>query len=222
MEHRINNFLAKNEKRILIILLCVLILVWTIDMFLLLGYRVLIQPPFGTMSVADMTASGELSDEYLQMLNKLPPQLIHSFIVNKWHLCIECEFQLGIIHFAGFGGTSATSYGDKTIHLERPDSTFHEFGHYLQYIRPIPEWGTIYQQEAAAAASVLGDYAKKNQHEYFAECFSFFISTQGDKAQRTKLAEVAPATTSLLTALENENWKLPTKAISIQPIPTIS
>lgn len=65
-------------------------------------------------------------------------------------------------------------YNTKKIYVSDYTATVHEFGHFLDKLLNFPaKHEVVFHIEAQAAASVLGDYAKANSREYFAEYFSF-------------------------------------------------
>ena len=210
--------LSKNEKRILAALAFVLLLAGANLVLVLHGWKIVIRPPRNFSVMTDIKIFGECSTSYQEQLQLVPEPILQSFIANKWILCIGCGFSEGSLDGQAYSG--ATDYQNKTIHLEEPISLLHEFGHYYQYIQPMNNWSSLFEQEAAAAVSVLGSYAVTNTHEYFAETFEYYMCNQNSPENMTVFHAVAPATVAKLESLARAEWNLTTMFISLQPIPS--
>ena len=100
-----------------------------------------------------------------------------------------------------------TSYSERRIYVSTPASTIHEFGHFLEWVlRFPPEYEMLYQEEAETALAVLREYAATNSHEYFADCFAFWIRNSPDEVRMERLKTAAPQTYEYFSALEACNW----------------
>ena len=107
----------------------------------------------------------------------------------------------------GLSCIGLTLYSEKRIYVPTASSTIHEFGHFLDWALGFPsEHEALYREEAQSARTVLREYATTNSHEYFADCFAFWIRNSDDDGQMERLNTAAPKTYAYFSELEAHDW----------------
>lgn len=144
-------------------------------------------------------------NDFLLELRCVPEPIIERFNALGWKYCVDFDRIAEYSKMLNMNCSGVTDYTEKIICVSKAGSTVHEFGHFLdQILNESAECERLYQEEAAGSA--LGDYAKTNSQEYFAECFAYWIK-YGDNAWRMEvLRETSPQTYSYFQALADRNW----------------
>lgn len=98
-------------------------------------------------------------------------------------------------------------YGKKRIIVSDAAATLHEMGHFLHCVLRFPqEVDRLYQEESQEAAKLLRQYALTDSHEYFADCFAYWVSYRGDASRMERFREILPETYQFFSALEANGW----------------
>lgn len=135
-----------------------------------------------------------------QELDKLPDRLLAAFEQEGWSLWIGDDYLRGEQTLIDSHISGATHPTRKEVLVSGAGEILHEFGHFLYLRLGEPEdFVNVYAQEAGN--SPLRLYYQQDAHEYFAECFAYYISgidIFGD----------TPATLRYFDQLRSENWRL--------------
>lgn len=148
-------------------------------------------------------------NRYLVELNRVPKPILDAFKKKNWSCRVEFDYLEKLSREYGMTCAGATDYSANTIYLAQPQSTVHEFGHFLDDLLNFPaKHEQLFQAESAGAAKVLGSYSQRNSHEYFAEYFEFWIKNRTQSDRIRKLQAISPATYQYFWGLEAANWIL--------------
>lgn len=199
-------FLTYLAKILTVIFTVVIILVDLVMLICLYNnYKLVIQPAIDTVSIDDIYIDDSLPD-----LAEVPLPIVQSFIGNRWKFRVDTT----LVNDDGWLGY--TDYENKEIVVIDNKSVLHEFGHYLHWVINFPaETSEMYLADADNIRCLIGDYGTKNSREYFAECFSFWLS-EDDPNIRDVFRILAPNTHSYFIKLEESGWGLKTDRIYIQ------
>ena len=144
---------------------------------------------------------------YLMEIIKVPVSIRQQFAEKQWSYQIDSAHIAKVSEQLGMACAGVTSYQAKAIYVSTHRATIHEFGHvyhsFLGFPREIEE---LYLQEAESAKGILGDYAAKNSHEYFAETFEFWINTRSEGRDMALFCKAAPQTYQYFVGLEDDGW----------------
>lgn len=146
-------------------------------------------------------------NEYLVELKRVPSQILQRFEERQWVYIINFDT---LAQFSKQYGTSCigiTTYSKKQICVSAPEATVHELGHFLHCQLGFPsDFEKLFQQESSAARPLLRDYSLTNSHEYFADCFTLWLTYHDNERMMAALREKAPGTYQFFFALEQKNW----------------
>lgn len=144
---------------------------------------------------------------YLVELKRVPSQILQRFEERQWVYIINFDT---LAQFSKQYGTSCigiTTYSKKQICVSSPEATVHELGHFLHCQLGFPsDFEKLFRQESSAARPLLRDYSLTNSHEYFADCFTFWLTYHDNERMMAALREKAPGTYQFFFALEKKNW----------------
>ena len=145
---------------------------------------------------------------YLVEIEKIPASILETFEQTGWEYVIDFDYLWDFSQERGMSCIGVASYSTREIYVSAPSSTIHEFGHFLDWTLDFPAYHEeLYKAEAQSAAdAVLRDYSATNSHEYFADCFAFWIQNRDHKEQMEQLKEAAPETYAYFAGLESSGW----------------
>lgn len=144
----------------------------------------------------------DLEDGVLIQLYDVPSPILEKFSDSGWKFVIGDSKKLE--DYAG-----VTIYQQKEIFAWTGQSStpIHEFGHFLHGVLNFPPViETYYKQEGTSVTALVGNYANKNHHEFFAECFRYYIRNQQSPDRLAKLESAAPQMYAYLKQLEVNGW----------------
>ena len=199
---------SRNEKIILTVLFAILIVLLAI-LFTHESTKILLQPYKGDVSVDELIHNVDdvSKSKYYEKLNKIPPEILQSFIGGNWTFSIDSKKleELGCEDGSIWFGS--TNYTAKEICVRTPISVLHEFGHYLDYTLDFPNiHDEYYNLEAKTASIFLGEYATTNSREYFASYFAFWIENANNESKMQQLQLASPVTYQYFLELQDNNW----------------
>lgn len=142
-----------------------------------------------------------------RQLELIPNSILKAFVDDGWKFGIDINHTAVLSTGKNTNWQGVTDYEVKTIWIRYPDVVVHEFGHFLWYLvddRLTAE--VLYALEAENMIETLGDYAVVNSHEYFAECFEYWILNQNDTEAMREFQEAAPKTYKYFAQLANNDW----------------
>ena len=164
-------------------------------------------PPLAT-AVFLYNKEGADLNPYLVEIQKIPASILETFEQTGWEYVIDFDYLWDFSQERGMSCIGVASYSTREIYVSAPSSTIHEFGHFLDWTLDFPAYHEeLYKAEAQSAAdAVLRDYSATNSHEYFADCFAFWIQNRDHKEQMEQLKEAAPETYAYFAGLESSGW----------------
>ena len=152
-----------------------------------------------------VNASGVNVNDFLLELRKLPEQVLDAFNAAGWTYCIDFDYMGGLSKRLNMSCIGATNYSRKTIYISEASATLHEFGHFLDWTLGFPaEHEQLFRAEAAAAP--LRNYAKTDSREYFADCFSYYITYGSNSEMMEHLRKNMPQTCAYFEKLGKGGW----------------
>lgn len=146
-------------------------------------------------------------DRYLLELDHVPQPILLAFQDLGWTYTVDFDCVKEYSVRLGIPCSAVTSYSERQIYISDPGATLHEMGHFLHRVTAFPsEFEKIFETESPAAASLLRDYALTDAHEYFADCFDFWITYRNNDRQMTRFREILPETYRFFSELEASGW----------------
>ena len=149
--------------------------------------------------------SGINANAILMELQYVPRPILDAFNARGWRLAIDCNYIAELGRRSGVGCTGATDYAERTIYVSEAGAVLHEFGHFLDWMLGFPaEHEQLFRAEAAAAP--LRNYAKTDSREYFADCFSYYITYGSNSEMMEHLRKNMPQTCAYFEKLGKGGW----------------
>lgn len=146
-------------------------------------------------------------NSYQLELSRVPQPILHVFQSRGWSYVVDFEYLEQYSREIGITCIGLTDYSKKQVFVSEASSTLHEMGHFLHSVIGFPkDVEALYQEEAPAAAKLLRQYALENSHEYFANCFAYWISYRDNVSRMERFQQTLPATYRFFAALEAEGW----------------
>ena len=140
-----------------------------------------------------VNAAGVNVNDFLLELRKVPKPILDAFNAAGWTYRIDFDYIGELSGQLNISCIGATNYSRKTIYISEASATLHEFGHFLDGQMGFPaEHERLYLAEAQNSG--LRDYAKTNAREYFADCFAYYITYEGNSEMLERLRKNAPQT----------------------------
>ena len=209
--------MTRARVTIFAILYCAVLIIPSLYFFLTRNFIIL--PKLEDVSAADIeeNSGAVLSDREIAALNQIPATILREFLAYEWSFSVDTSLpETYDAMYDGWLTTGVTDYVGKRIVVSQPDSISHEFGHFLDYLLQFSEYHqTLYEAEADAVKYVLGSYSQQNCREYFAECFSFWITHDNSSEAMQAFKEAAPETYRYFKSLEQDNWGTPADRVRI-------
>ena len=164
-------------------------------------------PPLATAAFLYNKEEADLNP-YLVEIQKIPASILETFEQKGWKYVIDFDYLWEFSQERGMSCIGVASYSTREIYASDPSATIHEFGHFLDWTLGFPTYHEeLYEAEAQSAAdTVLRDYSATNSHEYFADCFAFWVRNRDHKEQMELLKEAAPETYAYFAGLESGGW----------------
>lgn len=155
--------------------------------------------------VALVNAAGVNINDYLLALRQVPEPMLAAFNAAGWTYRIDFDYISELSKQLNMSCIGATDYSQKTIYLSEASATLHEFGHFLDWMLGFPaEHEQLFRAEAAAAP--LRNYAKTDSREYFADCFSYYITYGSNSEMMEHLRKNMPQTCAYFEKLGKGGW----------------
>ena len=149
--------------------------------------------------------SGINANAILLELQYVPRPILDAFNARGWQLVIDCNYIAELGRRCGVGCTGATDYAERMIYVSEAGAVLHEFGHFLDWLLVFPtEHERLFRTEAAAAP--LRNYAKTDSREYFADCFSYYITYGSNSEMMEHLRKNMPQTCAYFEELAKGGW----------------
>ena len=146
-------------------------------------------------------------NDYLLELRRMPENIMQAFCEKDWEYVINCEYLAQLSERLDMSCIGAANYGQKRIYVSEADATIHEFGHFLDKELGFPEeHEQLHKQEGEAAAKLIRDYANTSSHEFFAECFAYWLNHQTSTDKMASFQSMLPDTYSYFSDLESQGW----------------
>lgn len=146
-------------------------------------------------------------NSYQLELNRVPRPILQAFQSLGWSYTVDFDYVAQYSREIGMSCIGLADYGKKQIIVSDSTATLHEIGHFLHSVIDFPkEFETLYQEESPEAAKPLRQYALTDSHEYFADCFAYWVSYREDVSRMEQFQEVLPETYQFFAALEANNW----------------
>lgn len=160
------------------------------------------EPP---VPVTLVNAAGVNINDYLLALRQVPEPVLAAFNATGWTYRIDFDYISELSKQLDMSCIGATDYSQKTIYLSEASATLHEFGHFLDWMLGFPaEHEQLFRAEAAAAP--LRNYAKTDSREYFADCFSYYITYGSNSEMMEHLRKNMPQTCAYFEKLGKGGW----------------
>ena len=145
------------------------------------------------------------ANDFLLELRKVPESILSEFNARGWTYSIDFDRVAQFAEQLNVNCIGVTDYNSKTIYVSEASATVHEFGHFLDKLLGFPtEHERLLREEAAN--SILRDYAKTSAHEYFADCFVYWINHSGKLECMERFKETAPQTYTYFASLAENGW----------------
>ena len=152
-----------------------------------------------------VNAAGVNINDYLLALRQVPEPVLAAFNATGWTYRIDFDYISELSKQLDMSCIGATDYSQKTIYLSEASATLHEFGHFLDWMLGFPaEHEQLFRAEAAAAP--LRNYAKTDSREYFADCFSYYITYGSNSEMMEHLRKNMPQTCAYFEKLGKGGW----------------
>lgn len=146
-------------------------------------------------------------NDYLVELRRVPEPILHAFQEQGWMYIIDFGILEAFSKQYDMGCIGITTYSKKQICVSASEATVHEIGHFLHCDLDFPpEFERLFRKESSSARSLLRDYSLTNSHEYFADCFTFWVTNSGNEQKLAAFQDAAPGTYQFFFSLEQENW----------------
>lgn len=141
---------------------------------------------------------------FLIMLERIPAPLLERFHSKGWIFSVDHGHLRALSEKLGMPCAGATDLSCRQIFVSEARAVFHEFGHFLHSELGFPkEVLRLYRLESASAV-FLGEYARENHLEYFAEYFAFLLENRSDADALERMAELTPRTFRFFKQLGKE------------------
>lgn len=145
------------------------------------------------------------ANDFLLELKKVPESILAEFNARGWTYSIDFDRVAQYAERLNVSCIGVTDYANKTIYVSEASTTIHEFGHFLDKVLGFSaEHERLFREEAAD--SILRDYAKTNAHEYFADCFTYWINHSDHTEHMEWLKESVPQTYAYFEKLDASDW----------------
>lgn len=152
-----------------------------------------------------VNAAGVNINDYLLALRQVPEPVLAAFNAAGWTYRIDFDYISELSKQLNMSCIGATDYSQKTIYITEASATLHEFGHFLDWTLGFPaEHEQLFRAEAAAAP--LRNYAKTDSREYFADCFSYYITYGSNSEMMEHLRKNMPQTCAYFEKLGKGGW----------------
>ena len=152
-----------------------------------------------------VNAAGVNINDYLLALRQVPEPVLAAFNAAGWTYRIDFDYISELSKQLNMSCIGATNYSQKTIYISEASATLHEFGHFLDWTLGFPaEHEQLFRAEAAAAP--LRNYAKTDSREYFADCFSYYITYGSNSEMMEHLRKNMPQTCAYFEKLGKGGW----------------
>ena len=152
-----------------------------------------------------VNAAGVNINDYLLALRQVPEPVLAAFSAAGWTYRIDFDYISELSKQLNMSCIGATNYSQKTIYISEASATLHEFGHFLDWMLGFPaEHEQLFRAEAAAAP--LRNYAKTDSREYFADCFSYYITYGSNSEMMEHLRKNMPQTCAYFEKLGKGGW----------------
>ena len=152
-----------------------------------------------------VNAAGVNINDYLLALRQVPEPMLAAFKVAGWTYRIDFDYISELSKQLNMSCIGATNYSQKAIYISEASATLHEFGHFLDWTLGFPaEHEQLFRAEAAAAP--LRNYAKTDSREYFADCFSYYITYGSNSEMMEHLRKNMPQTCAYFEKLGKGGW----------------
>lgn len=146
-------------------------------------------------------------NDYLVELRRVPEPILQAFQKQGWTYIIDFDILQEFSKQYDMGCIGITTYSKKQICVSAPEATVHEMGHFLHCDLDFPpEFERLFRKESSSARSLLRDYSLTNSHEYFADCFTFWVTNSGNEQKLAAFRDAAPGTYQFFFSLEQGNW----------------
>lgn len=146
-------------------------------------------------------------NDYLIELHRVPEPILQAFQTQGWTYIIDFDILQEFSKQHDMSCIGITTYSKKQICVSAPESTIHEMGHFLHCVLDFPlEFERLFRKESSSAHSLLRDYSLTNSHEYFADCFTFWVTNSGNEQKLAAFRDAAPGTYHFFFSLEQGNW----------------
>lgn len=140
------------------------------------------------------------ANDFLLELQKVPEAILAEFNQRGWAYSIYFDRVAQFAEELNVSCIGVTDYAAKTIYVSEASATVHEFGHFLDKVLGFPaEHERLFCEEAES--SILRDYAKTNAHEYFADCFVYWIMYNESAKRMERFKQSAPQTYAYFESL---------------------
>ena len=133
------------------------------------------------------------ANDFLLELQKVQEAILAEFNQRGWAYSIDFDRVAQFAEELNVSCIGVTDYAAKSIYVSEASATVHEFGHFLDKVLGFPaEHERLFCEEAES--SILRDYAKTNAHEYFADCFVYWIMYNESAKRMERFKQSAPQT----------------------------
>ncbi len=174
---------------------------------LLTGEYEVAAPPMASAAFLQNEEDADLNP-YLVEIQKIPASILEAFEQRGWKYVIDFDYLYEFSQERGMSCIGVASYSTREIYVSDPSATIHEFGHFWDWTLGFPAYHEeLYEAEAQSAAdTVLRDYSATNSHEYFADCFAYWIRNRGSDTKMEQLRAATPKTYAYFASLEADGW----------------
>ena len=199
--------LTKNEKRILIAMSVLLIVLLTIAMSVAIDRNIIRFVRPAATNAIDHSMFNSDDHKCIEQIDSLPDVVLQSYIANGWTFQVDKARLLNASGSTGIFWSGMIDYENKSIYVDSSISVVHEFGHYLDWALGFPEKHEhLYQSEYDAASHFLGSYAKTNSREYFASYFAHWVKNIENEDEIALMRTLTPLTYDYFVLLSENGW----------------
>lgn len=180
-------------------------------MYYLLTQEITPQIPENIAAIKIVNVDNAMLAPYYEALQYIPDVLLEEFSARGWQIKIDDDSLTQYSIQFGFHCSGVISYSQKTIYLRDPNSTDHEFGHFLMYLlgnECKADAKELYAAEAENAKPALGRYSLTNYSEFFAELFAYYIEHSHGIVLMYRLKNLSPVTYDYICELADSGWGL--------------
>ncbi len=157
--------------------------------------------------IAVQNPAGLSLNKYQLELNRVPQPILQAFQSLGWSYSVDFDYVAQYSREIGMSCVGLADYGKKRIIVSDSAATLHEMGHFLHCVLDFPkEVDRLYREESPEAAKLLRQYALTDSHEYFADCFAYWVSYWEDDSRMERFREILPETYQFFSALEANGW----------------